>query len=99
MPPLLETMARSALLARLERVEQTAKTQAQVISYLVAALWHHLQDRHDAAVGTADDPDVVAVRNARRVIARTSKTDVAAAAKADIDRGRPRHNRNRGPAP
>lgn len=87
MPPLLETMARTALMNRLDRAEQAIKAQSLVITHLTSALWHHLQDRHDARPTTDDAPDVTQVRNARRILGRT-KTEVGGIVKSESDRGR-----------
>jgi len=87
--PLLETMAKSALVARIERLEATVKQHAELVRLLVSGMFHHVQDRHDATMHTDDAPDVVAVRRARRVLSQQAKvagSDVAAVQRSDMKR-------------
>jgi hypothetical protein len=68
MPPLLEKMARDALIARVERAEQTLASNQRAIVSLTQALWHHIERRHDTKVGSDDMPDAANVRAARRIL-------------------------------
>ena len=70
MPPLLEKMARDALIARVERVERAVEANSQAIASIVQALWGHLERRHDVKVGSDDAPDAAHVRTARRILTR-----------------------------
>jgi len=70
MPPLLEKMARDALIARVERAERALASNQQAIASLTQALWHHIERRHDVKVGSDDQPDAVNVRSARRIVTR-----------------------------
>ena len=93
MSPLLETMAKGALVARIERLEATVKHHAELVRLLVSGMFHHVQNRHDATMHTDDAPDVVAVRRARRVLSQQAKTtdgDVAA-----VRRSETKHERNK----
>ena len=82
-------MAKSALVARIERLEATVKQHAELVRLLVSGMFHHVQDRHDATMHTDDAPDVVAVRRARRVLSQQAKvagSDVAAVQRSDMKR-------------
>jgi len=73
MPPLLEKMARDALIARVERAEQALASNQQAIASLTQALWHHIERRHDTKVGSDDMPAAANVRAARRILTRGVK--------------------------
>jgi hypothetical protein len=91
MTPLLETMARGALVARIERLEASVKQQARLVQLLASGFFHHVQDRHDATMHTDDAYDVVAIRNARRLIATQAKTagnDITSVQRAETKRDR-----------
>jgi len=70
MPPLLEKMARDALIARLEAAERAIAANSQAIQSLTQALWHHIERRHEVKVADDGDPDSCHVRIARRVLLR-----------------------------
>ena len=74
MPPLLEKMAREALLLRIEKLERAQRANSAAIGFLTSALWHHIELRHQIKPAIAEGADVVAIRNARRTVAGAPKS-------------------------
>jgi len=82
-------MAEAAKTRRIERLEAELTKLKHVAAQLVAALWHHTQDRHDVDMKRDDAPDVRAVGNARRSLQDDKRSrEIAAAAREDQSRGR-----------
>lgn len=80
----IDNMAIRASNARIDKLQATVSQQQFVIAQLVSAVFHHVQDRHDAHMKTDDSPDVRAVVNARRAVQQAAdrrSKDVASASR------------------
>ena len=81
----IESLALRATNNKVAALEAIVKRQTFVIQHLASAMYHHVQDRHDAHMKCDDAPDVRAIHAARRSL--QAGADMQSRNIAEVTRG------------